>query len=60
MKRIIRIGDFKINDEEKKIILDILESGRITEGIKTREFEKKWAEKIGTRYSIAVNSGTST
>ena len=59
MKKTIRIGDFKINNKEKKIILDILDSGRITEGIKTREFEKKWAETIGTKYSIAVNSGTS-
>ncbi len=59
MKRIIPIGDFKINDEEKKIIFDLLDNGRITENIKTIEFEKKWAEKIGTKYSIAVNSGTS-
>jgi perosamine synthetase len=59
MKRIIKIGDFKINDEEKKVVMDILNSGRITEGVKTREFEKNWAEKIGTKYAVAVNSGTS-
>jgi CDP-6-deoxy-D-xylo-4-hexulose-3-dehydrase len=59
MNRSVRIGDFKVSDEEKKIVMDILSSERITEGIKTREFERKWAKKIGTNYSVAVNSGTS-
>jgi dTDP-4-amino-4,6-dideoxygalactose transaminase len=55
----IRIGDFSISEEEKKRIIDILDSGRITEGEETKKFERAWAEKIGTRYAIAVNSGTS-
>lgn len=55
----INIGDFRIGDAEKNIIMEILNSGRITEWNKVREFEHKWAEFIGTQYSIAVNSGTS-
>jgi CDP-6-deoxy-D-xylo-4-hexulose-3-dehydrase len=39
--------------------MDVCNSGRVTEDKKTIEFERKWAEKIGTRYSVAVNSGTS-
>jgi dTDP-4-amino-4,6-dideoxygalactose transaminase len=55
----IRIGDFSLSEEEKKIIMDVLDSGRITEHEETKKFERKWAEKIGTRYSVSVNSGTS-
>lgn len=57
--RKVLIGDFVIGDEEKKAVNDVLNSGRISEGIKTREFEKEWARYIGTDYSIAVSSGTS-
>ena len=32
---------------------------RLTKGELTVEFEKKWAEYIGTKYSIFVNSGSS-
>jgi len=55
----IRVGDFKIGEEEKKIISEVLNSGRISEGEKVREFEKEWAKFIGTKYAIALNSGTS-
>lgn len=55
----IRVGDFKIGEEEKKAINEVLESGRISEGPKIREFENKWAEYIGAKYAIALNSGTS-
>lgn len=55
----ISVGDFRIGDEERKAVNEVLDSGRITEGEKVREFEKEWAKFIGTKYSIAVNSGTS-
>jgi len=55
----IQIGDFKIEEEEKRAINEVLESGRISEGKKVREFESKWAEFVGTKYAVAVNSGTS-
>lgn len=32
---------------------------RLTKGELTVELEKKWAEKIGTKYSVFVNSGSS-
>ena len=32
---------------------------RLTKGSKTVELEEKWADKIGTRYSVFVNSGSS-
>ncbi len=33
---------------------------RLTKGDLTVELEKKWAEKIGTKYSVFVNSGSSS
>lgn len=55
----VPVGDFRIGEEERRAINDVLDSGRITEGERVREFEKEWARYIGTRYAIAVSSGTS-
>ena len=33
---------------------------RLTKGDLTWDFEKKWAKKIGTKYSVFVNSGSSS
>lgn len=57
--RQIRVGDFKIGDEEKRAVNEVLDNGRMSEGIKVREFEKLFAEYIRTKYAIAVSSGTS-
>lgn len=58
-KRRIHVGEFKANEKITNNILDVLKSGRISEGAKVKLFEKKWAEFIGTKYSITLNSGTS-
>ena len=55
----IQIGDFKFSEKDKEVINEIVKSERITEHKQTRDFEKNWANVIGTKYSIAVNSGTS-
>ena len=55
----ITVGDFRIGKKERIAINQVLDSGRISEGQKVREFEKSWAEYIGTKYAIALNSGTS-
>ena len=55
----IKVGDFKLRYKEKKSINDVLDSGRLSEGARVREFEERWAEFIGARYCVAVNSGTS-
>ena len=55
----VRVGDFRIGKEERKAINDVLDSGRITEGEKVREFERNWADFIGTKYAIVVSSGSS-
>jgi CDP-6-deoxy-D-xylo-4-hexulose-3-dehydrase len=55
----IRVGDFKIGEEEKRAVNEVLELGKISEGKKVREFENEWAKFIGTKYAIALSSGTS-
>lgn len=57
MKR-ISVGDFHLGDEEKKAIMDVLDSGRISEDQKVRDFERLWSRYINTRYSVALSSGT--
>jgi dTDP-4-amino-4,6-dideoxygalactose transaminase len=48
-----------IGKEEKDAVLDILDSGMVTEGKITKEFEKKFAEFVGSKYAVATDSGTS-
>ena len=38
---------------------EVLETGQLTLGKYGRELEEKFAEYVGTKYAIAVNSGTS-
>lgn len=52
-------GDFRVGEEERKAVLEVLDSHRITEGVKLKEFEELFAEYIGTKYAVGVNSGTS-
>ena len=56
--RQIGVGDFKIGQEEKRAINEVLDNGRISEGAKVREFERLFAEYIGTKHAIALSSGT--
>jgi len=57
--RRICVGDFRIEDEERRAINDVLDNGRISEWKRVSEFEKLFAEYIGVKFSIAVSSGTS-
>jgi len=58
-RRKIHVGEFIATEQIKKNVIEVLDSGRISENIKVNQFEKKWAEFVGTKYSIALNSGTS-
>jgi CDP-6-deoxy-D-xylo-4-hexulose-3-dehydrase len=59
MRTKISVGDFRVDEEERDAINEVLISGRISEGEKVRKFEEDWAKYIGTKYSVALNSGTS-
>jgi len=47
-----------ITDREKQAVLDVLDSGWLTTGPRTKLFEERFAEKVGTRHAIALNSAT--
>jgi len=55
----IPVGYFKLGIEEKNVVKEVLNIGRISEGKKVQEFEKIFADYIGTKYAVVLNSGTS-
>lgn len=57
MKR-ISLTEVRISDEARKRVDEVLLSGRIGQGPLIREFEERFAEWVGSRYAIAVASGT--
>jgi dTDP-4-amino-4,6-dideoxygalactose transaminase len=59
MDRKVYVGDLKIEFDEKQAINEVLESGRISEWKKVRDFEKLFSEYIGRKFCVLVNSGTS-
>jgi dTDP-4-amino-4,6-dideoxygalactose transaminase len=48
----------EIGQEEIEEVSDTLRSGWLTTGPKTARFETEFAEFLGTRHALAVNSGT--
>ena len=49
-----------ILQEDKKALINFIKStSKFTNGIKVREFEKKWSKWLGVKYSTFVNSGSS-
>lgn len=47
-----------IEEDEINEVVDSLKSGWLSTGPKTREFEKRFAEYVGAKYAIAMNSAT--
>jgi len=41
IEEIIRFGDTSFSKEDKRVIMDVCNSGRVTEDKKTIEFERK-------------------
>lgn len=58
-KKRIFVGDFQLGCDERDAVMGVLDNGRVSEGKKTYEFEVLWSKYIGTKYAVAVNSGTS-
>ena len=47
-----------IGAEEIRAVVDTLESGWLTSGTKVKRFEDDFAEYVGSKHAVAVNSGT--
>ena len=47
-----------ITDREKAAVLEVLDSGWLTTGARTKRFEEAFASKVGAQFAIALNSAT--
>ena len=47
-----------IGDAEIAAVVEVLRSGWLTTGAKTKEFERLFAERLGVKHAVAVNSAT--
>jgi perosamine synthetase len=47
-----------LGEEEYQAVKEVMQSGWIGLGPKTREFEERFADYVGSRYAIGLNSGT--
>lgn len=48
-----------ITDDDKQSMIDFIKTtSRFTNGVKVKEFEKKWSDWLGVKYSLFVSSGS--
>jgi len=55
----ISLSSADITKNEEKAVMDVLKGKRLALGPKIKEFERKISKYVGTKYAVAVNSGTS-
>jgi dTDP-4-amino-4,6-dideoxygalactose transaminase len=56
--KFIQVAKPNVGEEEAAAVREVLLSGNYVSGAKVEEFERRFAEYIGVKYAIAVNSGT--
>lgn len=54
----VSFGTLSIEEESRKLINEILSSGRVSQGKYVRELEDRFAELIGAKEAVALSSGT--
>jgi len=54
----ISIAKPQIGMYEMEGVMEVIRSKQLTQGVKVEEFEEMFAKYIGTKYAVAVNSGT--
>ncbi len=47
-----------IEEEERKAVMGVMESGNLAQGRVVKEFEENFAEYTGTKYAVAASNGT--
>ena len=57
--KIIPYGRQSIEQDDIEAVVNTLQSDFLTQGPKVLEFEKKFADYIGSKYAVAVNNATS-
>lgn len=53
-----KLCDDTWDDKERQAIIQVLDSNRFSMGERVVEFEKSFAEKIGSKYALMVSSGS--
>lgn len=56
--RQIDMADWVVTGKQKRLVKQVLRSGRLTYGDKTRELEQRFAELHGAKYALFTSSGT--
>jgi dTDP-4-amino-4,6-dideoxygalactose transaminase len=54
----IPLYDLRLEPEDVRAVMEVLESGRLTLGARTAAFETAFARHLGVRNAVAVSSGT--
>ena len=54
----IPYGKHFLDEDDIQEVIDILRNGTLTQGIKVDEFEERFSSYVGSKYAIAVSSGT--
>ena len=57
-RQFIPVAKPLIGDAEKRAVMKVLDSGQLAMGSRTEAFEKAFAEYVGAKHAIGVNSGT--
>ena len=57
--QVIPLSSDTWGEEERFALLEVINSGRYTMGERTLQFERAYADYCGTKYCVAVNSGSS-
>jgi dTDP-4-amino-4,6-dideoxygalactose transaminase len=56
----IGVGTFEVTPRMRALVNEVLDSGRISYGDKSRAFEERFAQLHGADYAVLSNSGTSS
>lgn len=58
MLKRIKVAKPFVDEEEVEAVKEVLLSGHYVSGPRIKEFEKKFADYVGVKHAVAVNSGT--
>lgn len=54
----IPFGTMTLTERAKQLVMEALDKGRVSSGRYVREFEKKFADLVGSKEAVAVSTGT--
>jgi dTDP-4-amino-4,6-dideoxygalactose transaminase len=54
----VQLANPYLDEEDARAVYEVVKSGRLSQGPKVEEFEKKFANYIGVKHAVAVFNGT--